>query len=51
MKNEIRPFNRKLMKSVQAYQHALILELSNDTKLFTNHGLHLNGLEKEVLFK
>ena len=39
------------MKSVRAYQHASILELSNDRKLFTNHGLHLNGLGKEVLSK
>jgi len=37
------------MKSVKAYQHASILELSKNRKLFTNHGLHLNSLEKEVL--
>jgi hypothetical protein len=49
--NEIKSFNRKLMKSVRAYQHASILEVSNDRKLFTNHGLHLNGLGKEVLSK
>jgi len=49
--NEIRSFNRKLMKSVRAYQHASILEMSSDRKLFTNHGLHLNGLGKEVLSK
>ena len=49
--NKIRSFNRKLMKSVTAYQHASILEMVSDRKLFTNHGLHLNGLGKEMLFK
>ena len=49
--NEIRSFNRKLMKSVRAHQHASILEMSSDRKLFTNHGLHLSGLGKEVLSK
>ena len=39
------------MKSVRAYQHASILEVSTDRELFTNHGLHLNGLGKEVLSK
>ena len=46
--NEIRSFNRKLMKSARAYQHASILEMSSDRKIFTNRGLHLNGLGKEV---
>ena len=49
--NEIKSFSRKLTKSVRAYQHASILEMSTDIKLFTNHGLHLNGLGKEVLSK
>ena len=49
--NGIRSFNRKLMKSVRAYQHASILEMSSNRKLFTSHGLHLNGLGKEVLPK
>ena len=49
--NEIRSFNRKLIKSVRAYQHASILEISNNRKLFTNHGQHLNGMGKEVLAK
>jgi hypothetical protein len=39
------------MKSVTAYQHASILELSNDRKRFTNHGLHLHDRGKEVLSK
>ena len=49
--DEIRSFNRKLMKSVRAFQHASILEMVNDRKLFIKHGLHLNGLRKEVLSK
>jgi len=49
--NEIKSFNIKLMKSVRAYQPASILEMSTDRKLFINHGLHLNGLGKEVLSK
>jgi hypothetical protein len=49
--NEIRSFNKKLMKSVRAYQHASILDMSSDRKLFTNHGLQLNGLGKNVLSK
>ena len=49
--SEIKSFNRKLMKSVRAYQHASILEMGSGRKLFTNQGPHLNGLEKEVLSK
>jgi hypothetical protein len=49
--NEIRSFNRKLMKNVRAYQHSSILEMLSDRKLFTNQNLHLNGLGKEVLSK
>jgi len=49
--NEIRSFNIKLTKSVRAYQHTSILEMVSDRKLFTNHGLHLNGLGKEMLPK
>jgi len=39
------------MKSVRAYQYASVLEMVSDRKLFTNHGLHLNGLGKEMLFR
>ena len=49
--SEIKSFNIKLMKSVKAYQHASILEIGSGRKLFTNHGLHLNGLGKEMLSK
>jgi hypothetical protein len=29
--------------------HASILEIDNDRKVFTNHGLHMNGQGKEML--
>ena len=49
--NEIRSFNRKLMKTVRAFKHASVLEMTSDRNHFTKHGLHLNGLGKEVLSK
>jgi len=49
--NEIRSFNRKLMKSVRAFKNASVLETTSDRNHFTKHGLHLNGLGKEVLSK
>ena len=39
------------MRSVRACQHASIWGMGSGRKLFTNHGLHLNGLGKEVLSK
>ena len=49
--SEIRSFNRKLMKSIESYNHVSILEMCCDSKHFTNHGLHLNSLGKEVMAK
>jgi hypothetical protein len=49
--NEIKSFNRKLLKHVKAHQHVSILEISDDRKLLTTHGLHLNGLSKDKLPK
>jgi hypothetical protein len=42
-------FNRKLKKLIKAHHHATLLEKANIRKLFTNHGLHLNGQGKERL--
>ena len=39
------------MKSVRPYQQASIWGMGSGRKIFTNHGLHLNGLGKEVLSK
>jgi len=36
---------------VKVYQRMSVLEMDNDRILFTNHGLHLNGQGKEVIFK
>jgi lysophospholipase L1-like esterase len=47
--SEISLFNRRLIKNMKLYNHASILELCNERKFFTNHGLHLNGLGKEVM--
>jgi hypothetical protein len=49
--NEIRSFNRKLMKTVRAFKHTSFLEMTSDRNHFTKHDLHLNGLGKEVLSK
>jgi hypothetical protein len=49
--NEIRSFNRKLMKSLKPFNHVSILETCSERKFFTNHGLHLNGLGKEEMAK
>jgi lysophospholipase L1-like esterase len=49
--NEIRLYNRKLMKSLKPFNHVSILEMCSERKFFTNHGLHLNGLGKEEMAK
>jgi hypothetical protein len=47
--NEIKTFNRKLLKFVKPYEHVLILTADTDRKFFTRHGLHMNNLGKEKL--
>jgi hypothetical protein len=49
--SEIRSFNRKLMKSLKPFNHVSMLEMCSERKFFTNHGIHLNGLGKEVMAK
>jgi hypothetical protein len=49
--NEIKSFSRKLLKHAKAHQHVSILEISDDRKLCTTHGLHLDGLGKGKLSK
>ena len=39
------------MKTVRAFKHVSILEMTNDRNHVTKHGLHLNSLGKEVLSK
>jgi hypothetical protein len=47
--NEIRSFNRKLLKFTKVFPHVSVLEIDNNRLLFTKHGLHLNGLGEELL--
>ena len=49
--SEIKSFNRKLKKMVKVYQHTSVLEMDNDWKLFTCHGLCQNSQRKEMLSK
>jgi len=49
--SEMRSFNRKLMKSLKPFNHVSMLEMCSERRFFTNHGLHLNGLGKEVMAK
>ena len=49
--NEIRSFNRKLMKYVKTFKHTTFLEINSNRKIFTLHGVHLNGLGKEMSCK
>jgi hypothetical protein len=44
-------FNRKLSKFVKISQHASILEVDCNRDSFTRHGLHLNGIGKEMIAK
>jgi len=47
--NEINLFNRKLKKITKVHHHTSILDIVTVRKLFTTHGLHLNGQGKEKL--
>ena len=39
------------MKSSKPFNHVSMLEMCSERQFFTNHGLHLNGLGKEVMAK
>jgi hypothetical protein len=45
--NEIKAFNRKLLKLMKPYNHVSIVTANTDRKFFTSHGLHMNNLGKE----
>jgi hypothetical protein len=47
--NEIKSFNRKLLKLTMIFPHVSVLEIDNNRLLLTKYGLHLNGLGKELL--
>jgi len=46
---KISDLNRKLLKLKNAFQHTSFLKTDNDRNLFTNHGLHLNTLGKQLV--
>jgi hypothetical protein len=47
--NEVKNFNRKLMKYMKPTIHISILQVYHNREYFPNHGLHLNGLGREVI--
>jgi hypothetical protein len=47
--SEIINFNRKLCKLAKIFSRVNVIEVDNNRQLFTTHGLHLNGLGKELL--
>ena len=47
--SEIKSFNRKLYKLTKIFSHVNVIEADSNRLLFTKHGLHLNGLGKELL--
>jgi hypothetical protein len=49
--NEIKSFNRKLLKHVKTINHTEVLEINPNRECFTQNGLHLNGRGKEKVAK
>jgi hypothetical protein len=47
--HEIQVFNRKLRKVTKLYKHVKVLVVSSNRKVFTRHGLHLNGEGKMLM--
>ena len=41
--------NRKLQKLIKAFPHTIFLETNNTGTFFTNHGLHINKLTKQIV--
>jgi hypothetical protein len=40
--------NKKIKKLIKVFPHANVIEIDNNRKLFTNHGLHRNKLGKQL---
>jgi N-glycosylase/DNA lyase len=45
----ITTLNRKLKKIIKAHPHTYFMEMDNTRILFTNHGLHMNNLGKQLV--
>ena len=51
VKEEVRAFNRKLMKIRNIFGHVSIMEIDPNREYYTKHGCHLNGLRKAKVSK
>jgi hypothetical protein len=49
--NEIKVFNRKLLKKMKMYDYAKVIEPNLSREHFTQQGLQMNRLGKELIFK
>ena len=45
----ITTLNRKLKKTLKAFPHTYLMETDNTRTLFTNYGLHMNKLGKQLV--
>jgi lysophospholipase L1-like esterase len=45
----ITSLNRKLRKTLKVFPHAYFMETDSTRTLFTNHGLHMNNLGKQLV--
>jgi hypothetical protein len=49
--NEVKIFNRKLLKKLKIYDYACVVETNLDREHFTQHGLHMNRFGKKSISK
>jgi glutamate formiminotransferase len=49
--NEVKVFNRKLLKIKKAHNNMEILDVDTSRGHFTRHGLHMNGMGKEKMVR
>jgi hypothetical protein len=47
--DEIKAFNRKLLKLMDPYKNVSVVTADTDRKVFTRHGLHMFNLGKEKI--
>jgi hypothetical protein len=49
--NDVKVFNRKLLKQIKIDDYAKVMETNLSREHFTQHGLHMNRLGKELISK
>jgi hypothetical protein len=49
--NEVKKFNIKLRKCMKPITYVTIIDVDQNRKYLTQHGLHFNGHGKEVICK